>query len=414
MKNKFIFFIVTVLMSLPLYLHFTSSSLFAIEGQCIKVQCFDGSIHDCGFDCSTLVPGGGGSGSGGGYQAPAIDWQRQERIRREQERVRRELERQQKLRRQLHEAEEEAMRREIESKEKFNIEKNEALNSLKGTGGGTLSIKGSGMSKTLGIKAAPDVELKTPAAGTRRITKAWKQLHCGSSISGYAMSKANPKEGELVDVDEVRYLTGQAEKALAGEKIGVQCPEVPALPEPYGKVALGSDSSLVKFYRKILAVTNNEAEKMWKAEREIWDKSKEARKIEREVQEIQQGLDRLKKDLKKNEETPNGKTSENREVDKAEVKKADDASGVNEEVKGDTDNDSEIEKKKRALAEALAALKKAKQARSGVESRIESAKEQIAASREKHAKYEEMFDRAQKEPQKAGELLEGLGKTGGQ
>ena len=42
---------------------------YGFRGECKKVVCFDGSVHECGFDCSSLVrnkPGGGGS-KGGTY-----------------------------------------------------------------------------------------------------------------------------------------------------------------------------------------------------------------------------------------------------------------------------------------------------------------------------------------------------------
>jgi tetratricopeptide (TPR) repeat protein len=47
--------------------------VYGFRGECKKVVCFDGSVHECGFDCSVLVrnkPGGGGSR--GGTYIPSI------------------------------------------------------------------------------------------------------------------------------------------------------------------------------------------------------------------------------------------------------------------------------------------------------------------------------------------------------
>ncbi len=41
---------------------------FSQGAGCVKAVCFDGSVHPCGFDCSTLVKGSG-KGSSGGYDA---------------------------------------------------------------------------------------------------------------------------------------------------------------------------------------------------------------------------------------------------------------------------------------------------------------------------------------------------------
>lgn len=58
--GKNVLFIIPVLMSFCLI---TNQSY----ADCISITCFDGSVHSCDFDCSTLVPssGGGGGGTGG-------------------------------------------------------------------------------------------------------------------------------------------------------------------------------------------------------------------------------------------------------------------------------------------------------------------------------------------------------------
>ena len=44
---------------------------FSQGAGCVKAVCFDGSVHPCGFDCSTLVKGSGEGGGSGGYDAGA-------------------------------------------------------------------------------------------------------------------------------------------------------------------------------------------------------------------------------------------------------------------------------------------------------------------------------------------------------
>jgi len=55
----FLFFIATIFLSFPAY---------GLDGQCISVVCFDGSVHACGFDCSALKSGS--TGGGGVPQQP--------------------------------------------------------------------------------------------------------------------------------------------------------------------------------------------------------------------------------------------------------------------------------------------------------------------------------------------------------
>lgn len=351
-------------------------------GAVYGVTCFDGSNHPPGFDCSSLIRGGSSGSSGGStYQEPSYDW-------REQERLRKEIERQNQLRRQLQEAEKEAIQREKIAKEKFNIEKNKAVNSLKGTSSGTLQIKGSDLRTTFGIKTSPDVELKTPGGETRRITSAWKQLHCGAYISGFVIKKVTPKNNEGIDIEEVRYLTDQANKALSGSHTGVQCPTAPVPPKPYGKVALGSDSKLVRFYKKLLLKTEIEAQKVWKFEKEIWKIKANNKKVYREEAEKKQEVTKLKEEIKELEKTTPTRALKRIEKDVKEP----------EPKKKDTEAEEALEKKKRALKAALAALEKAKQAMAGVDKHISEAEKQRSNAKKKLSGYEEMFNKVKKEP----------------
>jgi hypothetical protein len=383
----------SVFYSLMLLILFIPSQLY---GEVYGVTCFDGSHHPPGFDCRDLLQGGSTSGSG----ANSNDERTYDR--QQQDRYQQEIERQHRLRRQLQEAEEEASRREEEAKEKFLREKNEALNSIKGVSSGILQIKGSNINKTLDYRGAPDISLKTSGRDSRRIPTAWKQLHCGSSISGYAMEKANPKNGEGIDIDEVRYLTGQADKALSGAKLGVECPQTPVPPEPYGKVKVGSDSDLVKFYRKLLIETERGASKVWQAEREIWKSRLKKRTAVNGLQKAELEVARLEKKITELEEPLPTATPTQDKLDKKEAKKPHDQ-------KRATKAREIFENKKRALAKAMAALKKAKQAMSNLDKTIESAEKQKNEAQAKLGQHEEMFNRVKAEPALAQSYIGKMG-----
>ena len=380
---------VSVLYSFMLLLLFIPTQGY---GEVYGVTCFDGSHHEPGFDCRTLLQGGSGTGSSGNSnRGPAYNPQHQYRYQEE-------IERQHQLRRQLQEAEKEARRREEEAKEKFLKEKNDALNSLKGVHSGTLQIKGSSINKTLNSEGTPDVSLKTSRRDSRRITTAWKQLHCGASISGYAMEKANPKNGEAIDIDEVRYLTDQADKAFSGAKLGVECPQTPAPPEPYGKVSIGSDSDLVKFYRKLLIKTEQEASRVWQAEREIWQAKVKKQAAAKSLRKAELEVDKLEKEIKELEEPLQTSTPTEAEREKREAKQP-------HAQEKDTKAQERLDKKKRALAEAIAALKQAKQAMSDLDQTIESEEKQKNEAQAKLGQHEEMFNKVHREPNTASEFL---------
>ena len=134
--------------------------VYALEGECISVTCFDGKVYPCGFDCTTLLSPSSSSTS---ETRPATrDW---ETIRREQESERRlkarqrweqELERrrhEQNSRQKLGKAEEEARRKQFEK------DKQEALKMLK-SGARALGESGSGLKLKAGT--TPGLTLKEP------------------------------------------------------------------------------------------------------------------------------------------------------------------------------------------------------------------------------------------------------------
>jgi tetratricopeptide (TPR) repeat protein len=136
------------------------ASTYALDGECKSVTCFDGSVHPCGFDCTTLLSPSTPSSSG--TRPAARDW---ETIRREQKSERRlkarqrweqELERrrqEQNNRQKLEETEEKARR------EQFEKDKQEALKMLNS---GARALGESGSGPKLKIGTSPGLTLKEP------------------------------------------------------------------------------------------------------------------------------------------------------------------------------------------------------------------------------------------------------------
>jgi len=67
----FLFFIATIFLSFPAY---------GLDGQCISVVCFDGSVHECGFDCSSLRSGSTGGGMPQQPQGPSKEELERQRV----------------------------------------------------------------------------------------------------------------------------------------------------------------------------------------------------------------------------------------------------------------------------------------------------------------------------------------------
>jgi len=156
-KSTLVFAVLSAIFCISLYY---SASVYALEGECISKQCFDGKIYPCDFDCTTLLPSSTPSPSG--TRPASRDW---ETIRREQESERRlkarqrweqELEQRRHKRnnrQKLDKAEEEARRKQFEK------DKQEALKMLK-SGARALEESGSGLKLKTGT--SPGLTLKEP------------------------------------------------------------------------------------------------------------------------------------------------------------------------------------------------------------------------------------------------------------
>jgi len=148
-------------------------------------------------------------------------------------------------------------------KEKFENGKKEALKSLKGVSSNDVGLKGVDPIKDqstafFGLKGVGDTGIKRiePKKDVRDVSTAWKQLHCASYITSYVLSAA-----EKGDVDEVRYLAGEAIHALNGEQTGVQCATAPPPPATYGQTRVAHEA-LVSFYKDVLDKSVRDAEKI--------------------------------------------------------------------------------------------------------------------------------------------------------
>jgi len=185
-----------------------------------------------------------------------------------------EVERQRRKDLELHRKEEERLAQERaaaiekQKKEQFDRDKAEALKSMKGVSSNEVGLKGVGNVKDdstgfFGLKGVGDTGIKRikpekikPEKNVRDVSTAWNQLHCAGYITGYALSAA-----EKGDVDEVRYLAGEAIHALNGEQKGVECATAPPPPAIYGKSTVGHEA-LVSFYKDVLDKSVRDAEKI--------------------------------------------------------------------------------------------------------------------------------------------------------
>ena len=335
------------------------------------------------------IPGASKGKSKGGTQGPVIDWQEEKRrhdeLRRQQEAEER--------RRQLEEAERKAKQRAQEAAEKFAIEKRDALNSLKGTGPGTLQIKGSEMRKPFGIQASPDVELKISGKDSGSITKEWKQHYCGRWVIGYIFPAA--KKG---DVDEVRFLGTQALKSFRGGPLELQCPETQPPPQIYEGVVIGPDSPVEKFYMKILRLSEKEAVRLMEAEKQIWKVRAKKQKVQKEIADDQNKVNKIKEEIKelKRATAPPAAEGEEKKVAKEPEKK-------------DMKAKAQIEEKKRALEAALAALKRAQKAEADVDKTVAKAEKERSDAQKNIKEYEDMFNKVKKKPALAKSYMDSIG-----
>ncbi len=281
----------------------------------------------------------------------------------------------------LREAAEEENRRNEEATRKFNEDKEQALKSLKG-GSGTMTMKGG--TDVFGMKGNPDVELKVRGAEKPAMTSAWKQLHCSAYISGFAFQAAATKKGTNVkdpDWDEVHYLAVEANKALSGEPIGLQCPEAPEPSKPYGRLNLGPDSTVVKFYKILLRATDEQSVRANNAVKRIREATATKQVARAEVEKREKEVTKLQDEIKEPPKTEEG--PKNPELAK--------------------------EKDRSALDEAKRALEQSMRAKERVDKlsdeMITSAIKEKTEAQALLGQFEKLFNQVQADPNKASDFL---------
>jgi hypothetical protein len=294
------------------------------------------------------------SGTSPSYQRPAPDQGEIQRRRIEEEKLRKE-------------AEEEAMRREEEAKKNFEKSKQEALDLMKRGGSDTLTIKSGSNTSTstpttpFGIKGTPGtpegLEIKSgmPEEAVNRAVMTWA---CATWIADFVFPAA--RKG---DVSEVRFLEEQVRKALGGEKPGVDCPKLSPPPHIQG-VAIGTDSPGIKFYGALIKAVFIQAEQLARTSQEI------AQFLGKQ-QVTNEDIRKLEQELKAQEKTKPTVAKKDKVESRKEKEKP------KEEVKppaAETKKDEED-----SVAKALAALKKAQEAKKKIDNN-EGLHKQVQAS----------------------------------
>lgn len=162
------------------------------------------------------------------YTPPTRDYEAE---RREQEAaVEEQRKRAAELEQQRREAEDKRIKEEQERKEKFIRDRNKVK--LRGSSGMSITpntsdgsgLKGSSSSET-GLRGAKPASNRDQG----KQATAWKQLHCASSVTGFALRALQGG-----DLEEFGDLSVQALKALDGGRMDVECPATPAMPTPKG------------------------------------------------------------------------------------------------------------------------------------------------------------------------------------
>lgn len=189
----------------------------------------DGRPHPCTIGSSRSSRGS----SSGSYSGPSAADIEAERAREAERKRLEELQRQAELERQRREAEQKR------AQEEFLREVQAAAGQLKGVSGGQVGLKGVGDNTPFfGLKgvspeeAAAHINTSRPDASARDVSTASKQLTCAFSITNSALTRVSnvvAGTGTDADMDEIKYLAGEAINALQGDPVGVQCNSTGAL-----------------------------------------------------------------------------------------------------------------------------------------------------------------------------------------
>ncbi|HEV2135782.1 MAG TPA: hypothetical protein VGR47_16210 [Terracidiphilus sp.] len=207
--------------------------VFCVISQRLHAQTPTGDCIDYNGHVVRCSAGSGGSSDGSNYSGPSEAEIQAQRAKEEEQHRLIELERQQKL-----EEDREAAER-AKAEEEWRAGVADAASHLKGVTADNMQLKGIGDS-TFGLKGVspeeaagnPNYGIKARSADSnqRDVITAWKQLHCSAELANYAVEdvhKIATGDADARELDEVKYLAGEAMEALHGNPIGVQCSSAP-------------------------------------------------------------------------------------------------------------------------------------------------------------------------------------------
>lgn len=316
-----------------------------------------------------------------------------ERQRQEQLRLQREREEAARRKRELLEAEREAERRREEARRQFELDKSEALRmlksgtealapktgELKGALGGGLRLKSG--TPTLGLKETPNpTEDKAFesfggdfARGERLLSMVEKQLACATSIVSPSFSAA--RRG---DAAEVRYLGGQAKRAMLGQTLEVECGmSVPAFQA--GPVTL---KKLGPVFEKLSVALEKQARRINQVDERIENATDRQKKEQAKIETFELKVKQLKKEIRAIPPPSPGVRAEEARAERDKKKK----------------------EKESVLKEALAALSKATEAWAATEKSIRGAQAEKKEAENELTRLESLFGKALKNPSLAPEI----------
>jgi hypothetical protein len=194
---------------------------------------------------------------------------------------------------------------------------------------------------------------------------------CATWIADYLFPAA--RKG---DADEIGYLEGQVRKSLSGETPGVECPDISSPPAVTG-VEIGAGSPQLKFYKVLITEISAQSQNIIKAKKEMAEALGKKNVTDEDIRKLEQELE------------TRGKT-------KTTAPKKDKVGGNKEEEKPKEEVTSSAPETKEAeedpLAQALAALKKAQEAKSKID------------------ECEAMHKKVQADPSLAKKLTDNIGK----
>lgn len=220
---------------------------------------------------------------------PSVDREDERRRAEEAERQRREEERrrQEEARRRAEDERRRKAEEEARRQKEFIEGRDKAAASLKGTSTTGVTLKGEntaafGLKGTSAAEASREIKTNAPDRSSREVAKAWEQIHCAAELTGYAIARAKAIQagkGTAADLDEVRYLAGEASNALEGADLGVECSQ--AAPIKFTKAP--DPALMAPRYQAILSATVSSAQK-------LYDLQQKRMSAEKKLEEAKQRL----------------------------------------------------------------------------------------------------------------------------